>query len=187
MALARAQICRVSKRMCSSISIPHPPPPHPKITDDKFSFLDAVEGKSWPANRGYPINLYQFYIKRSLLKGATQEEKMNFYIKTAAQVIGSEEEAKDRIRMITYDCSLDGFGLEISTDVAYKICRLESIEKKVDVPYAGMVPFGDRELIHWSLIPKKREKGRFPLPKPDLDISDRDDDSVILRNMMEYD
>ncbi|KAL3654109.1 hypothetical protein CASFOL_003790 [Castilleja foliolosa] len=195
MALARAQICRVSKRMFSGISIPHPPP-HPKITGDKFSFLDAVPVTPFPACRGDPINLFRFYIKSSYLKGATQEEKMNFYIKTAAQVIGSEEEAKDRIRMITCDCSFDGFGLEICYDVAYKIAGLESVDHLAS-PYAGMVPFSDGELIRWSLIPKRREKCRFPLPKPDLDINcDSDDEGTgpsycaqvrKIENEMEYD
>ncbi|KAL3615523.1 Glutathione S-transferase zeta-1 [Castilleja foliolosa] len=75
-------------------------------------------GKPWSVNSA---NLWHFYINRSYLKGATQEEKMDFYVKTAAQVIGSEEEAKDRMRMITRDCSLDGFGLEICITGAYKI------------------------------------------------------------------
>ncbi|KAL3653652.1 hypothetical protein CASFOL_003333 [Castilleja foliolosa] len=194
MALARAQICRISKRMFSGISIPHPPP-HPKINDDKFSFLDAVPVTPFPeSDPGYPVNLWHCYIKRSYLKGATQEEKMNFYIKTAAQVIGSEEEAKDRIRMITCDCSFDGFGLEICYDAAVKIARLKSVDQVG--PYTGMVPFSDGVLIHWSLIPKRREKGRFPLPKPDLDISDSDDEGTgpsclaqerEIENEMEYD
>ncbi|KAL3645689.1 Glutathione S-transferase zeta-1 [Castilleja foliolosa] len=97
-----------------------PDVPHPKITDDndKFPFLDPGEGKPWSVNSA---NLWHFYINRSYLKGATQEEKMDFYVKTAAQVIGSEEEAKDRMRMITRDCSLDGFGLESCMIGAYKI------------------------------------------------------------------
>ncbi|KAL3654145.1 hypothetical protein CASFOL_003826 [Castilleja foliolosa] len=192
MALARAQICRISKRMFSGISIPHPPP-HPKITDDKFSFLDAVPVAPFPAYLGYPINLHHCYIKRSYLKGATQEEKMSFYIKTAAQVIGSEEEAKDRIRMITCDCSFDGFALEICDEAADKIARLESVDQVGSC--TGMVPFSDGELIHWSLIPKRREKGRFPLPKPDLDISSDDEgtgpscraQAREFENEMEYD
>ncbi|KAL3653524.1 hypothetical protein CASFOL_003205 [Castilleja foliolosa] len=164
--VARAQIRGFCKRWFSGVSIPRTPPASvssSQITDDdkdKFWFLDAGEGTLWPYS---PINRCQVFIKRSCLKGATQEEKMDFYVKTAAQILrSSEEEAKERIYKITADCSYDGFGLQISFD-------LESvIDKKVgDTP--GTVCFNDGELIRWSLISKRREKGRFPLPIPDAD------------------
>ncbi|KAL3653517.1 hypothetical protein CASFOL_003198 [Castilleja foliolosa] len=132
MAVARAQIRGFCNRWFSSVSILSPPPPRvssSQITDDndKFWFLDAGEVTVWPYS---PLNRWHVFIKRSCLKGATQEEKMEFYVKTVAQILGSsEEEAKERIYKITADCSYDGFGLQISFG-------LESvIDKKVwDIP-----------------------------------------------------
>ncbi|KAL3653279.1 hypothetical protein CASFOL_002960 [Castilleja foliolosa] len=32
------------------------------------------------------------------------------------------------------------------------------------------------EMVKWSLKPKRREKGRFPIPKPTLDLDSDDED-----------
>ncbi|KAL3653340.1 hypothetical protein CASFOL_003021 [Castilleja foliolosa] len=248
--MARAQVGGYCKRLFSGISIHRPP--HPRVSssqitgddNDKFWFLDAVEGRPWP---GSFFNRWHIFIKRSCLKGATQEEKMDFYVKTAAQILGSnEEEAKERIYKVTVDCSYDGFGLQIGFDRMHNYQGLRSIidkeilEKPVFEPEIlllkaresnepwsflarqarlrldcraepgssasillyglhlsfnacalfgsnsssnhagwltiGTVCFNDGELIRWSLISKRREKGRFPLPIPDSDTeSDLDD------------
>ncbi|KAL3654101.1 hypothetical protein CASFOL_003782 [Castilleja foliolosa] len=132
MAVARAQIRGVFKRMFSGVSIPHPPPhgvSSHQIPDDdnKFSFLDAVEFAVSPV---LLENHTDVFIKPSYLKGATQEEKMDFYVKTAAQFTGSEEEAKERIYKITRDdCSVYGFGFETYTDLPFRIKDLESVER----------------------------------------------------------
>ncbi|KAL3654103.1 hypothetical protein CASFOL_003784 [Castilleja foliolosa] len=186
MAVARAQIRGVFKRMFSGgvSSIPHPPPHRvssPQIPGDnnKFSFLDGVHLALLPTSLEHRTDIF---IKPSYLKGATQEEKMDFYIKTAARVTGSEEEAKERIYKITRDdCSVNGFGMETYTTQSYKIAGFESVER-ISTPYevsrfAATVYFKRGEMIHWSMIPERRrdiEKGRLPLPKPGLDITDED-------------
>ncbi|KAL3621486.1 hypothetical protein CASFOL_036398 [Castilleja foliolosa] len=125
------------------MTIPRTPPPRvssSQITDDdndKFRFLDAVEGTPWPDS---PFNRWDVFIKRSCLKGATQEEKMNFYVKTAAQILGSsEEEAKERIYKITADCSYDGFGLQIGFSRMSNFEGLRSIIDKENLE----IPDGD--------------------------------------------
>ncbi|KAL3653522.1 hypothetical protein CASFOL_003203 [Castilleja foliolosa] len=179
MAVARAQVRGFCKRWFSGgVSIPRTRVSSSQITDhdnDKFRFLDAVEGTPWPDS---PFNRWDVFIKRSCLKGATQEEKMNFYVKTAAQILlSSEEEAKERIYKITADCSFDGFGLQIAFSRMYNFEGLRSIidKKNLEIPVQscwltqGAVCFNEGELIRWSLISKRREKGRIPLPIPDAE------------------
>ncbi|KAL3654260.1 hypothetical protein CASFOL_003941 [Castilleja foliolosa] len=162
----------VSFRQFTDVNIPKPlfsgtpisrrPPycAYSRQLTDKFAFLDTVDDSPWPMLTN---THYEVFIKRSYLKSdATEQEKMDFYLETATLIVhnfylftdtrieDSEEDAKERIYKVSRDCSF----------------WLDSVE--IVCPDGTELEYMDGEMVKWSMKPKRREKGRFPIPKPEL-------------------
>ncbi|KAL3654265.1 hypothetical protein CASFOL_003946 [Castilleja foliolosa] len=178
----------VSFRQFTDVNIPKPlfsgtpisrRPPYcvysRQFTDDsdKFAFLDTVDDSPWPMLND---TRYEVFIKRSYLKSdATEQEKMDFYVETADRILygfylgtatRSEDVAKERIYKVSRDCSICAFGFEMCDEVADGFFLLDSVETVCED--CTELEYIDGEMVKWSMKPTRREKGRFPIPKPEL-------------------
>ncbi|KAI9122993.1 hypothetical protein K1719_005882 [Acacia pycnantha] len=85
----------------------------------------------------------------------TEEEMINSYVKTLAQVVGSEEEAKKKIYSVS-TVTYTGFGALISEELSYKIKGLPGVlwvlpDSYLDVPNKD---YGGDLFIDGKVIPR---------------------------------
>ncbi|XP_028751653.1 multiple organellar RNA editing factor 3, mitochondrial-like [Neltuma alba] len=85
----------------------------------------------------------------------TEEEMINAYVKTLAQVVGSEEEAKKKIYSVS-TATYTGFGALISEELSYKVKGLPGVlwvlpDSYLDVPNKD---YGGDLFIDGKVIPR---------------------------------
>ncbi|XP_054790669.1 multiple organellar RNA editing factor 3, mitochondrial-like [Prosopis cineraria] len=85
----------------------------------------------------------------------TDEEMINAYVKTLAQVVGSEEEAKKKIYSVS-TATYTGFGALISEELSYKVKGLPGVlwvlpDSYIDVPNKD---YGGDLFIDGKVIPR---------------------------------
>eukprot|EP00252_Welwitschia_mirabilis_P003638 TRINITY_DN136_c0_g1_i2.p1 TRINITY_DN136_c0_g1~~TRINITY_DN136_c0_g1_i2.p1 ORF type:complete len:234 (-),score=24.14 TRINITY_DN136_c0_g1_i2:324-1025(-) len=121
---------------------------------------------------------------------ASKEEMIDYYIKTLAKVLGSEEAAKKSIYNVSCERYF-GFGCEIDEETSNKLVGLPGVQfvlpdSYVDPEYKD---YGGELLVDGKIVPRSPERQKRVTPAPQRFKSDRprySDRTRYVRRKREY-